>query len=95
MTTETRVDGTTDTTDTMGMGDVDEGAQSVLWHEGKRAASEFDAIDVLAPVLEELVEVRLGDRRIVRATNFGEALPARCLGLERVGREERERMGVC
>ena len=70
----------------------DEPAQPVLRHERERSPSKLDPVDIFAPVREQLVEVRLRDRGIVRPADLGEPFGARCFGLERVGWEEGERV---
>ena len=59
-----------------------------VWR-GQGSGIELDPVDVLAPVAEELVEVRLRDGGVVRSTDLGEPRLPR-LWRERVGGEEGE-----
>lgn len=74
---------------TMLMSNINQALQPFLRHQREGATSKLDAIDILAPVAEKLVEVCLGDWSVVWPADFSETYSAR-FGRERVGRKEGE-----
>lgn len=53
---------------------INEPFEPLLRHKRERSSGELDSIDVLPPVAEELIEIRLCDGCVVRPPDLCDAL---------------------
>ena len=73
------------------MSSVDQSFEMFLRHERKGATSELDSVDVFTPISQEVVEISISERSIVRASDLCAPLRARLFWDESIGGKEGER----